>query len=33
MTFYSELRPRAGGGEVKGLLPAQLEVLRLVLEK
>lgn len=34
MTFYSELRPRAGAtGEVKGLLPAQLEVLRLVLEK
>ncbi|HEX8242926.1 MAG TPA: MotA/TolQ/ExbB proton channel family protein [Longimicrobium sp.] len=35
MTFYSELRPahRTVGGEVKGLLPAQLEVLRLVLEK
>jgi biopolymer transport protein TolQ len=34
MTFYSELRPPArGSGEVKGLLPAQLEVLRLVLEK
>lgn len=35
MTFYSELRPasRTAGGEVKGLLPAQLEVLRLVLEK
>jgi biopolymer transport protein TolQ len=35
MTFYSELRPasRAPAGEVKGLLPAQLEVLRLVLEK
>ncbi|MFL5386179.1 MAG: MotA/TolQ/ExbB proton channel family protein [Longimicrobiaceae bacterium] len=34
MTFYSELRPPSrGGGEVKGLLPTQLEVLRLVLEK
>jgi biopolymer transport protein TolQ len=34
MTFYSELRPAARNtGEVKGLLPAQLEVLRLVLEK
>jgi biopolymer transport protein TolQ len=33
MTFYSELRPAARGGEVKGLLPTQLEVLRLVLEK
>lgn len=33
MTFYSELRPAARTGEVKGLLPAQLEVLRLVLEK
>jgi biopolymer transport protein TolQ len=34
MTFYSELRPPARNtGEVKGLLPAQLEVLRLVLEK
>ena len=34
MTFYSELRPRtANSGEIKGLLPAQLEVLRLVLEK
>lgn len=33
MTFYSELRPAARAGEVKGLLPAQLEVLRLVLEK
>ncbi|HET7459931.1 MAG TPA: MotA/TolQ/ExbB proton channel family protein [Longimicrobium sp.] len=33
MTFYGELRPAARAGEVKGLLPAQLEVLRLVLEK
>ena len=35
MTFYSELRPGAmrAGGEVRGLLPTQLEVLRLVLEK
>ncbi|HET7230149.1 MAG TPA: MotA/TolQ/ExbB proton channel family protein [Longimicrobium sp.] len=33
MTFYGELRPPARGGEVKGLLPTQLEVLRLVLEK
>lgn len=33
MTFYGELRPAARTGEVKGLLPAQLEVLRLVLEK
>jgi biopolymer transport protein TolQ len=32
MTFYSELRP-ARGGEMRGLLPTQLEVLRLVLEK
>ncbi|HEX8696521.1 MAG TPA: MotA/TolQ/ExbB proton channel family protein [Longimicrobium sp.] len=32
MTFYSELRP-ARGGELRGLLPTQLEVLRLVLEK
>jgi biopolymer transport protein TolQ len=33
MTFYGELRPAARTGDVKGLLPAQLEVLRLVLEK
>jgi biopolymer transport protein TolQ len=34
MTFYSELRPATRStGEVKGLLPTQLEVLRLVLEK
>jgi biopolymer transport protein TolQ len=33
MTFYSELRPTRPGGEVRGLLPTQLEVLRLVLEK
>lgn len=33
MTFYSELRPARAGGEVRGLLPTQLEVLRLVLEK
>jgi biopolymer transport protein TolQ len=33
MTFYSELRPARPGGEVRGLLPTQLEVLRLVLEK
>ena len=34
MTFYGELRPAARStGEVKGLLPAQLEVLRMVLEK
>ncbi len=33
MTFYSELRPSRPGGEVRGLLPTQLEVLRLVLEK
>ena len=33
MTFYSELRPPSRSGEVKGLLPTQLEVLRLVLEK
>jgi biopolymer transport protein TolQ len=33
MTFYGELRPAARAGDVKGLLPAQLEVLRLVLEK
>jgi biopolymer transport protein TolQ len=34
MTFYGDLRPAARNtGEVKGLLPAQLEVLRLVLEK
>ena len=33
MTFYGELRPAARTGEIKGLLPAQLEVLRLVLEK
>ncbi|HEU0053511.1 MAG TPA: MotA/TolQ/ExbB proton channel family protein [Longimicrobium sp.] len=35
MTFYSELRPGAlrQGVEVRGLLPTQLEVLRLVLEK
>ena len=33
MTFYSELRPPRPGGEVRGLLPTQLEVLRLVLEK
>jgi biopolymer transport protein TolQ len=33
MTFYGELRPAARTGDVKGLLPAQLEVLRMVLEK
>jgi biopolymer transport protein ExbB/TolQ len=33
MTFYAELRPAARTGEIKGLLPAQLEVLRMVLEK
>lgn len=35
ITFYSELRPGAlrPGAEVRGLLPTQLEVLRLVLEK
>ena len=35
MAFYSELRPGAlrPGAEVRGLLPTQLEVLRLVLEK
>jgi len=33
MTFYGELRPAARTGEVKGLLPTQLEVLRMVLEK
>lgn len=33
--FFSELRPGAvrAGGEVRGLSPAQLEVLRIVLEK
>ncbi|HEU0078102.1 MAG TPA: MotA/TolQ/ExbB proton channel family protein [Longimicrobiaceae bacterium] len=33
--FFSELRPAAAraGSEVRGLSPAQLEVLRLVLEK
>ena len=35
MEFYGELRPGAmrPGAEVKGLLPTQLEVLKLVLEK
>ena len=35
VNFFSELRPGAarGGSEVRGLSPAQLEVLRLVLEK
>ena len=37
MTFYNELKGARGGapgtGEVRGLLPTQLEVLRLVLEK
>jgi len=36
MSFFSELRPNAfaaGGTAVAGLSPAQLEVLRLVLEK
>jgi biopolymer transport protein TolQ len=35
VTFFSELRPGAAraGSDVRGLSPAQLEVLRLVLEK
>ena len=37
MTFYNELKGARGGspgaGEPRGLLPTQLEVLRLVLEK
>ncbi|HEX7240617.1 MAG TPA: MotA/TolQ/ExbB proton channel family protein [Longimicrobiaceae bacterium] len=35
VNFFSELRPSAAraGSEVRGLSPAQLEVLRLVLEK
>ncbi len=35
VNFFSELRPGAAraGSEVRGLSPAQLEVLRLVLEK
>jgi biopolymer transport protein TolQ len=35
MTFFGELRPSAAraGSDVRGLSPAQLEVLRLVLEK
>ncbi|HEV2150292.1 MAG TPA: MotA/TolQ/ExbB proton channel family protein [Longimicrobiaceae bacterium] len=35
VNFFSELRPAAAraGSEVRGLSPAQLEVLRLVLEK
>ncbi|MDQ3389224.1 MAG: MotA/TolQ/ExbB proton channel family protein [Gemmatimonadota bacterium] len=35
MDFFSELRPGAAraGSDVRGLSPAQLEVLRLVLEK
>jgi biopolymer transport protein TolQ len=35
MTFFGELRPGAAraGSEVRGLSPAQLEVLKLVLEK
>ena len=34
-TFFSELRPGAvrGGSDVRGLSPAQLEVLKMVLEK
>ncbi len=35
MTFFGELRPGAlrAGSDVRGLSPAQLEVLRMVLEK
>jgi biopolymer transport protein TolQ len=35
VTFFSELRPGAAraGSDIRGLSPAQLEVLRLVLEK